>query len=144
MHHYLPKASCIIGILTTVSVSCSPVASGASWTRLGRSDFPARVQAVVFTDDLRIDASHSMRWGQWTVRYGSEPVVAKISQDDESFFTVTLFNLSCGNPVHGESNCEGMALSRGRGKDSGKFLCYLWAPATPPISLKCPAELKLF
>lgn len=120
-----------------------PGAVAQDWHKLGPADSPARVKAIVFPggDNLVIDATRTLRWGQWTVEFGDKAPIATFLSGSAASWVIT--GLLCKNPVAGAHIC---------------FLRLAWAPDAPDLCrfsaddptdkafegflVKCPTDLR--
>lgn len=76
------------------------------WASLRAADFPAFVQAIVFATGNELKSGSSWRWGQWTVRFGDNRPVARLTDCDRLVCPrIEIENLECTNPVVGRSPC---------------------------------------
>lgn len=57
----------IAALLLAGGISTRAAAQTYDVKRLGPSDFPARVQAIVFSSGRVLDESRTVSWGRWTV-----------------------------------------------------------------------------
>jgi hypothetical protein len=123
--------------LTMTGCTTSP-----SWMQLPASQFPAKVQAVVFEDGTSLDRQHGVSWGNWTVSFGRSSPMASLSKDSGNIMNsyVLIEGLSCSNPVSGAVECQlGMA------KYNGTY-CFVSAPERLggpwPLTIECPTALR--
>ncbi|MBI3029851.1 MAG: hypothetical protein HYY64_10100 [Candidatus Rokubacteria bacterium] len=80
------------------------------WRKLRATDFPARVQAVVFEGGV-LDTDHAWVSGQWKARFPADPPIARLIRCDSAACPVfRVENFICENPLVGESRCV-LALS---------------------------------
>ena len=105
-----------IGVFLTLVGCATGSSTGGSlphWTRYLRPvNFPAKVKSVVFYTGNVLDQSRSMRWGQWTVSFGSELPFARYRDYISSplgggrYEEILIQNLICRNEVSGKIPCE--------------------------------------
>jgi len=97
------------GTFITVMACTTGTSTGESmpdWTRyLNQSNFPARVEAVIFPSGNAIDQTHSVSWGKTTVGLGSDLPIAEYSSPGV-FSVIDIRNLSCRNDVYGTIKCD--------------------------------------
>ena len=122
-------------ILVTLWAGVEPSHAGQfrNWRNLGAADLPARVRAIKFTHLL--DADHSVRWGAWTVEFGSELPVATMTNG------LNISDLLCSNRVVGEKKCRFYLIDdRDFGLDCSLFI------GTDPVTrieINCPQGINL-
>lgn len=112
-------------------------AEAQTWLRLSPAQFPARVKAIVFEGGNVLDANHRVRWGQWTVGFGSEPPIAYYDPEVEFRPWIRVTNLICTNPVAGSSKCTLLLFYY---LDQRITHCRL---NEPNVQLRCPSDLRL-
>ncbi len=72
------------------------------YDRFHSGDFPAFVEAVIFSSGNKLSQSSRMKWGNWTISFpGSELPVAKSGGGGDMYMT----GFSASNPVQGEFPC---------------------------------------
>ena len=120
--------------LTMTGCTTSP-----SWMQLPASQFPAKVQAVVFEDGTSLDRQHGVSWGNWTVSFGRSSPIASLSNDSGNIYNsyIIIDSLSCSNPVSGAVECQlGMA------KHTSSY-CFVSAVGwARPLIIVCPTALR--
>jgi|CXWL01.1.fsa_nt_gi hypothetical protein len=127
-------------LLALTLTGCATV---PSWEGLPWSQFPAKVQAVVFEDATSLDRLHGVSWGNWTVSFGSSAPIAGKKRNPifTSVIMIEISNLRCSNPVSGTGDCsillnfENQGCFVGDYGDSTKRV-------TISFSIKCPTALR--
>lgn len=72
------------------------------YDRFHNSDFPAHVEAILFSGGSKLSAGSSLKWGNWTIRFPeSGSPVAKSGGGGDLLVT----GLVASNPVQGEFTC---------------------------------------
>jgi hypothetical protein len=101
-----------------------------AWLRIRADDLPARVAAIVFEshpgcDPCVIDATHTMRYGAWTVSYGAKSPIARPNSCGPRCVTnIRIENLICTNSVEGQLGC-GMTVAQFNYKGRTNY-CFLY------------------
>lgn len=94
-------------ILNLFFMHCSPgkmAGTGGKYKydRFHSSDFPAFVEAIIFSAQDRLSASAKLKWGNWTISFPqSGSPVAKSGGGGDMYMT----GLIASNPVQGEFPC---------------------------------------
>jgi hypothetical protein len=78
-------------------------AEAQSWKNFTANDFPSRVRAIVFQGGAELTGSHSVRFGKWSVSFGTN-VGAFYKVNDLRFIFVR--GLECANDVAGTIPCH--------------------------------------
>ena len=125
-------------LLALTMTGCATV---PSWEGLPQSQFPARVQAVVFESGNTLDRQHGVSWGNWTVSFGSSfPVAEKRRTPGFTIQMIEILNLRCSNPISGTENCSIRIYLEHHGCKVGN-----WDDIKMPtveFSIKCPTALR--
>ena len=123
-------------LLALTMTGCATV---PSWEGLPQSQFPARVQAVVFESGNTLDRQHGVSWGNWTVSFGRSSPIASLPNDSGNIYNsyIIIDSLSCSNPVSGAVECQlGMA------KHTSSY-CFVSAVGwARPLIIVCPTALR--
>ena len=110
---------------------------------LGQSDFPVRVEAVVFPSGNTIGAGRSVCWSQWCAYSESKTAIATWATfAGPGTQAVDIENLACKNDVLGTRSCSiRMFVKGGR-----PFHCLVDFSDTSDdlgnFSIKCPVSLR--
>lgn len=126
------------GLLLTACMS-NAGSSGSSWTGMPGASFPAQVQSIDFPNGLVLDASNGMRWGAWSVRFGSRPI-AYHNQDDHIAKFIHITGLRCINAIEGEKECM-MFLTFF--KSDRVYRCQIMGGTREITNINCPSALRL-
>jgi|CXWL01.1.fsa_nt_gi hypothetical protein len=127
----------ILLALTMTGCRTSP-----NWIQLSQSDFPAKVQAVVFENGTSLDRQHYVSWGNWKVSFGSSSPIANLADSAGTFNPLIMIDkLSCSNPVSGTVECT---LGMAKFTHVSNLHCFVTAVGwTREIDIKCPTALRL-
>ncbi len=126
-------------LLALTMTGCATV---PSWEGLPQSDFPAKVQAVVFESGNTLDRQHGVNWGNWTVSFGSSsPIAQRKHFPASSFLMIEIRNLRCSNPVSGTEDCNMLLNFENHGCVVGNYGDWT-KTVTLSFSIKCPTALR--
>jgi len=104
----------LCGTLLLITVGGCASGSGSSsslpdWTRyLRASNFPARVEQVIFPSGNVLDGSRSISVGQWTLSFGSDTAIAEYHENllKHPPHKKIVLQLDCQNEVRGRLGCN--------------------------------------
>jgi hypothetical protein len=109
---------------------------------MSASSFPAQVEAIVFSDSIRLSAIQGMKWGNWNVAFDVNGAEARYqaSCGDKCGPGIAITGLLCRNPVLGGTGCRMDFLA-----DSPRPRCILAVqnPEVPLIGINCPRGILL-
>lgn len=104
-----------------------------------KSLYPAKVELIGFGKERRITSETYLTWGAWSVHFPYfENPVARVTQNDDAFFVVSVEGLRCENSVAGTKSCF-MGLSYQ--KRWKTYSCYFWPADENLIEIHCPKRL---
>ena len=89
-------------------IAASGPAQAQAWTTYSDSDFPAKVQAVVFANGVTFGPGNTMEWGKWKVSFGPSSGAYIVGPYNGGFKKVEIRSLECSNPVAGQIPCKMM------------------------------------
>ena len=116
--------------------------------------FPAKLESVTLQNGNILDAGHYLRWGNWSVHFGSEAPIAYYVPctygECSRAANVDIKMLECVNDVVGTVPCD-MRLQRlGAPGYEDRFYCRIWLDKIHmpdgeyfDLEIKCPASVKL-
>lgn len=109
------------------------------------NQFPARVEAIVFEDTIRIDASEPLGFGAWTVRFGPNNPVAYYRCDSPCLGNpppvIRVEGLLCDGTTTAGSGCLLLITLERDGPADCAFA--IDGMESEQILIDCPSELLL-
>jgi hypothetical protein len=142
----------LLALFTVIGVVVSPqhvLAQTPKWTKLTRTDFPTRVRGIIFANGNTLDVTSSVRYGQWSVQFGSQQPIAEggecsaplSGEGDGSCPGFSIKPLLCTNPVVGESPCR-MDVAWFRKSRTSHCRIYIGEQGERWEVIKCPVDVR--
>jgi hypothetical protein len=116
--------------------------------------WPTRLRSMTFENGITLDASHTIRYGTWTVEFGaSTPVVVRETYSGQpSCGDLQIHGLKCSNSVTGPQACDfvlmmGSSPQRMRSSASCFVQSPIWRQGppsnVPKLDINCPIDLQV-
>lgn len=109
---FVPILIGVLGlILLGISIQTGWAGGAIEMNRVYPHQFPVRLSAIVFGEGVRIDPNEPLGFGDWAVRFGSEPPGAYYRCEspcigDDPPPMIRIQGLVCDSPLVEGANCD--------------------------------------
>ena len=148
--------------LSLLFCQCSPGKTSGSggkykYDRFHSSDFPAYVEAIIFSTEHKLSSSSPLNWGNWTISFPSGQLpVAKAGYYRGGNGEMVIEGLKASNPVEGSFSCMMQfcvgcsgcysPLKPSSGKNAPRHCCIRIisnSSSNTEIEIDCPVDVQM-